>query len=87
MISMNSVEAKEINKMLVEDINSFLREKYKEDNIPSEPQKYEIPRDWLFLASHIKQRYRAAGWSVNVAVEISKPPNRGYFLMFERPKC
>jgi hypothetical protein len=87
MIRRNSVEAREINRMLVEDINSFLRERYKEDDIPDKPQKYAIPTDWLFLASHIKQRYRTAGWSVKVAVEISKPPIRDYYLMFEKPEC
>ena len=88
MISINSDEAREINKMLVSDINSFLKERYRSDHIPSEPQKYEIPKDWLFLASHLKQRYRSAGWTVKVGVEISEPPSRGYYLMFERPeKC
>lgn len=85
MTSINSAEAQEINKMLLEDINSFLREKYKEGHIPDEPQKYVIPKDWLFLASHIKKRYRTAGWVVKVGVEISKPPLRDYYLMFERP--
>jgi hypothetical protein len=85
MTSINSAEAQEINKMLVEDINSFLREKYKEDHIPDDPQKYVIPSEWLFLASHIKKSYRSAGWIVKVGVEISQPPLRDYYLMFERP--
>ena len=84
---MNVQQAKEINKLLIDDINSFLKEKFKPTSFPPKPQKYEIPKEWLFMASSIKSRYRQAGWGVNLSVELTSPPDhREYYLVFKSPE-
>ena len=80
-------EAKEINDMLVSDINRFLNERYAAvKNIPVNPQKYHMPEEWLFLASSIKTRYRAVGWTVDLSVESISGGKREYYLSFKQPK-
>ena len=65
-------EAKEINQLLVEEINTGLRDKFKDPRKDSgKVYRYPLPFDWMPLASVIKDKYRDAGWTVSVAIEIS----------------
>lgn len=70
-------EAREIQKLLVDEINTGLRKKFKDpDTDLNNVYRYPLPFDWMPIASSIKEKYRDAGWSVEVTIEMISSNNR-----------
>ena len=86
-LSMSRDEALEIRRLVIDEINTGLRENFRDpDEDAHKVYRYPLPFDWMPLASFIKQRYRDAGWIVQVSLELScNRKERDCTLVFTTP--